>query len=121
MKSIIDRVTTLDVLRLVAIVTPVRRSLMHCPLGTHPDRTPSFHAFRRGFYCFGCGAKGGILDLAVALGLALDRRHAAYVLEQHFSPGRGELHRPETSFEGGKSHHRTHGEYYPPKKPLKIT
>jgi CHC2 zinc finger len=41
---------------------------IRCPL--HDERTPSFKAYlsaEQGWYCFGCHAGGGVIDLAAAL------------------------------------------------------
>ena len=48
-----------------AVVKPKlvgRRWVGHCPF--HDDRSPSFSVSREPtrFYCFGCGAKGGVDD-----------------------------------------------------------
>lgn len=52
-----------------------------CP--SHGDSRPSAHIVPggTGWVCFSCGARGGVLDLAVALGLAADRASAARALE----------------------------------------
>lgn len=79
--SVVDCATIADVLRLAGATPPSNpKKLMRCPL--HNDSTPSFRVFQRGFRCFGCGKRGGVLDLVVALELATDRRHAARWLEQ---------------------------------------
>jgi DNA primase len=58
---------------------------MCCPLPGHDDRSPSFKfvgAEEMGFVCYGCGVKGGVFALVVALGLAPDRAEAARFLEE---------------------------------------
>jgi len=81
--SIAARASIADVLRGARISTPPNpQKLMRCPLPGHDDSSPSFRVFERGFTCFGCGARGGVLDLVVALGHAHDRRGAARWLEQ---------------------------------------
>lgn len=42
-----------------------------CPLPSHRDNRPSFsiHRFKGAWRCFGCGASGGIRDLARQLGV----------------------------------------------------
>ncbi|MGH7746029.1 MAG: CHC2 zinc finger domain-containing protein [Candidatus Dormibacteria bacterium] len=81
--SVVSRVTVADVLRLVGVVVPADpRRLVQCPL--HDDRTPSMRVFPRGYVCYGCSQRGGLLDLVVALGLADDRASAARYLEERF-------------------------------------
>ena len=79
--TIVDRVTVGDVLRLGGFEQPNRHGFLLCPL--HAERSPSFHVVGdgKGYRCHGCGARGGILDLAVALGIAHDRAAAARWLE----------------------------------------
>ena len=75
--------TSSDVLRRAGIATVQRgsRTWFACP--SHDDRHPSAVVVgERGWRCFACGAKGGILDLVVALELAADRAGAAHWLEQ---------------------------------------
>ena len=80
--SVLNQLTTLDVLRAARLPLPANISrLLRCPLPGHDDGTPSFRVFARGWRCFGCGRKGGILDLAVELGFARDRAGAARWLE----------------------------------------
>jgi hypothetical protein len=41
-----------------------------CPLPGHDERTPSFHAYttpEQGWYCFGCGRGGTIVDFGAQL------------------------------------------------------
>ncbi len=79
-RSVVDRVTVRDILRCVGVQLPSDpRRLARCPL--HDDSTPSFRAFERGWTCFGCGRRGGLVDLVVALGKAHDRASAARWLE----------------------------------------
>jgi hypothetical protein len=80
--SIVDCATIADVLRLGGFQPANKRGFLCCPL--HTERSPSFHivASGRGFRCFGCNAKGGVLDLVIALGIASDRASAAAWLEQ---------------------------------------
>ncbi len=80
--SIVARLQVVDVFRAVKIPPPADSSkLTRCPLPGHQDGTPSFRVFARGWCCFGCGRKGGVLDLVIALGRARDRRGAAAWLE----------------------------------------
>lgn len=80
--TVLNRVTARDVLRAVGVETSDDlRKLIRCPLPGHDDATPSFRVYDRGFVCFGCGAKGGLLALVVALGFARDRADAARWLE----------------------------------------
>jgi DNA primase len=79
----LDRVRIPDVLRLAGVSVPSDpRKLLVCPL--HDDGTPSFRIFDRGWRCFGCDRHGGIFDLIVALGYAVDRRTAAEFLKERF-------------------------------------
>ena len=82
--AIIERTSAQEIARLAGI-QPNRQGFIRCPI--HADDSPSFHLLERGFYCFGCGAKGGLLDLAIALGVACDRAAAARWLEDHFAHG----------------------------------
>lgn len=79
--SILDRVAIVDVLRLGGFEQPNRQGFLVCPL--HAERSGSFHVIGngKGFRCFGCGAKGGVFDLVVALGIAADHAAAARWLE----------------------------------------
>lgn len=69
-----------------------------CPLPGHPGKkkSPSFSAnLPRGIWqCFGCGAKGNVLDFAVRMeGKNPDNseqfRQAALVIQEHFFPSSG--------------------------------
>lgn len=81
--SILARATCVDVLRAAQVALPSDpHKLMRCPLPGHDDSSASFRVFERGFTCFGCGARGGVADLAVALGHGRDRASAARWLEQ---------------------------------------
>lgn len=81
--SIAARASIADVLRGARISAPSDpQKLMHCPLPGHDDNSPSFRIFSRGWVCFGCGRRGGALDLVVALGHGRDRASAARWLEQ---------------------------------------
>jgi hypothetical protein len=81
--SVLDRFTARDVLSAVGVAVPedIRKPIC-CPLPAHDDTTPSFRVYDRGFVCFGCGAKGGLLDLVITLGKARDRAGAARWLER---------------------------------------
>jgi DNA primase len=81
--SIVDRVTASDVLRRAGIETEKRGKRLYflCPAHADRRRPSAVVVGERGWYCFTCGAKGGVLDLAVALGLARDRACAARFLE----------------------------------------
>jgi hypothetical protein len=82
--DVLDRVRVSDVLRVAGITVPAEgRRLIACPL--HDDDTPSFRAFDRGWRCFGCDRRGGLLDLVVALGFAVDRRCAVAFLRERFA------------------------------------
>ena len=77
--------TIADVLRLAHIEPPSNeRKPIICPL--HAERTPSFRVQQsgRGYRCHGCNAHGGIIELAVALGLGKDKGTAVDRLSEHF-------------------------------------
>ncbi|MDY7096259.1 MAG: CHC2 zinc finger domain-containing protein, partial [Acidobacteriota bacterium] len=59
-----------------------------CPL--HPDEDPSFSVdpVKNVFHCFGCGAKGSVIDLVMALE-GVTFRHAVEILRADY-PGLGE-------------------------------
>lgn len=80
--SVAGRASIFDVLRFAGYELPNRQGFVTCPL--HAERSASFHVVGdgRGFRCFGCGAKGGVLDLVVALGIACDHASAACWLER---------------------------------------
>ena|GEM_PF-2017774 len=81
--SIVDRIDIPTVLRIAGRAVPNERGWFRCP--RHPDANPSAHVVPssngRAWCCFGCDARGGILDLAVAIGIAADRAGAARTLE----------------------------------------
>lgn len=82
--SIVDRVEIADVLRFSGRLEPNARGWFLAPC--HLDKTPSGHIVpntdKRRWYCFPCGRGGGILDLAVLVGLGHDRASAARILEE---------------------------------------
>jgi hypothetical protein len=57
--------------RLLANVdVPDRGGMVRCPLPGHEDRTPSCYVYpepEQGFYCFGCGRGGSLIDFAAEL------------------------------------------------------
>lgn len=57
-----------------------RNGMACCPF--HQDRTPSMKLDER-FYCFGCGAKGDVIDFAAAL-LNIGKKDAAVRLAEDF-------------------------------------
>ena len=79
--------TIADVLRLAHIEPPTneRRPIL-CPLPGHTERTPSFMVQQsgRGFRCHGCAGHGGIVELALALGLGKDKAAVVDRLAEHF-------------------------------------
>ena len=79
--SVVARATVADVLRLAGHPPLDTRGWALCP--SHDDTKPSLHVqpSGKGWACFGCGARGGVLDLIVALGKAKDRPEAAAWLE----------------------------------------
>ncbi len=79
--SVVGRVTSRGVLSLAGFPPPDHSGFILCP--KHDEWSPSFHLLERGYYCFGCGDKGGILDLIVVLGISRDRASAARWLEEN--------------------------------------
>lgn len=80
--SVFDSTTIADVLRRVGFGADIPsnpKRLMKCPL--HEDDTASMRIFDGGYRCFGCGAKGGVAELVVALGYARSKAEAAKWLE----------------------------------------
>lgn len=75
---IYERATAIEVARLAGL-QPNRQGFIRCPV--HADDSPSCHLLESGYHCFGCGARGGLLDLCVALGVARDRSEAARWIE----------------------------------------
>lgn len=80
--SVIERLTIADVL--ASACAPFRRRgrfiMFTCPV--HDDSHPSAFGGEKGWRCFACGAKGGLLDLGIALGLGDDRAAVARRLER---------------------------------------
>lgn len=80
--SVVDRVGIADVLRLAGKAAPNARGFFCCP--SHDDQHPSARVqpSGRGARCHACGWRGGILDVAVAVGIGVDRASAARELER---------------------------------------
>lgn len=79
-ESVVHRTTIRDVLRVSGQPEPNARGWFRCPV--HADERPSAHIVGdRGWRCFACGAKGGIVALAVALDLGSDAATAMRALE----------------------------------------
>jgi putative DNA primase/helicase len=80
MQTILERATIHDALRLAG-ASANAHGFFRC--FSHDDSNPSAHVLGdTGFRCHACGAKGGILDLLVAAGVAADRAEAARALER---------------------------------------
>ena len=81
--SVVERVTVEDILRLRGLPRPDRDGFIRCPNPLHLDTHPSarVQSSGSGVRCHACGWRGGLLDVAVALGLAPDRASAARKLE----------------------------------------
>ena len=59
---------------------PDRGATVRCPLPDHEDRTPSCHVYAdagAGWFCFGCGRGGSLIDLGAAL-WGIDPRGRGY-------------------------------------------
>lgn len=70
-------------------ITPVRGRHALCPF--HSEKTPSLVLYPDGFYCFGCGAGGDVIDFVARLFSlspheAADRLDADFCLELGTAP-----------------------------------
>lgn len=74
---------------------PNRAGFVCCPF--HGEKTPSLKLFDDGFYCFGCGAGGSVIDFVGKL-FSLDPLGAVRRMDQDFRLGLP-LDRPPTSEE----------------------
>jgi hypothetical protein len=81
---IFERVAIKDILREVCDIDVRDKKNIRCPLPGHRDASPSFRATAGVFICFGCGRKGGLIDLLIALGCADSRRDALNWLKERF-------------------------------------
>jgi hypothetical protein len=81
MNSAVDGWDVPNVLRLMGLRGPDKRGWIVCPV--HDDHSPSCHVTKdnRGWICFSCGGRGGVLDLIVAHHFADNRQKAAEWLE----------------------------------------
>jgi hypothetical protein len=80
--SIIERISVADVLGTAGVAFKRRGQFVTFRCPSHNDTHPSAFGGQRGWRCFACGAKGGLLDLGVALGLGNDRAAVARRLER---------------------------------------
>jgi hypothetical protein len=78
--SIVDELTARQILTLAGHVAPAERKPMRCIF--HAERRPSLSILDRGYRCWACGAHGGLLDLAIAVGFGYDHQSAAQALEE---------------------------------------
>lgn len=72
LEDILAVATTADVLEFAGIEPPQGRKNIRCPFPDHFDGKPSFSVSLqsgKGYHCHGCGRKGGVLELAIALEL----------------------------------------------------
>jgi hypothetical protein len=79
-KSVFDGLSARAILRLAGHDVPGDKKLMHCLF--HADKHPSLSILERGFKCHACGSKGGLIDLAIAVGFGYDPASAARDLEK---------------------------------------
>ena len=79
--SIVEHISIADVLRIAGVAFKQRGPFARFLCPCHDDTRPSAFGGQYGWRCFACGARGGLLDLAVALGLAPNRAGAARYLE----------------------------------------
>ena len=83
---------------------PNRAGYACCPF--HSEKTPSLKLYDDGFYCFGCGAGGSVIDFVGKL-FSLDPLGAVRRLDQDFQLGLP-LDRPPTTEEQKAVQHRHH-------------
>jgi len=79
-ESILDQLTARQILTLAGHVAPAERKPMCCIF--HAEKRPSLSILDRGYRCWACGAHGGLLDLAIAVGFGYDHQSAAQALEE---------------------------------------
>jgi hypothetical protein len=79
-ESVLEKLSARDILRLAGHVAPGEKKLMRCIF--HADKHPSLSILDRGFRCHACGARGGLADLALAVGFGHDRASAVKALEE---------------------------------------
>lgn len=80
--SIVEFISVADVLEAAGARFKQRGCYVMFCCPRHDDRHPSAIGGQRGWRCFACGAKGGLLELGVALGLGADWAAVARRLEQ---------------------------------------
>ena len=78
-----ERISTTEAARYYGY-EPNRAGFICCPF--HKDRTPSLRLYPDGFYCFGCGAGGSVIDFVGRL-FHLDPLGAVRRLDQDFHLG----------------------------------
>jgi len=80
--SVLDQLGITDVLRVAGRPEPDRRGMIRCPSPAHRDEHPSARVqpSGRGVRCHACGWRGGVLDVAIALGIGHDRQSTARIL-----------------------------------------
>ncbi|MBQ2768064.1 MAG: hypothetical protein IJF49_08335 [Clostridia bacterium] len=61
-----------------------RGNVAMCPF--HREKTPSMKLYKDGFYCFGCGAGGDVINFVARL-FGLTNKEAAEKLDSDFSTG----------------------------------
>ena len=72
-----------------------RGGMVSCPF--HEDRHPSMKLNERYFYCFGCGARGDVIDLTThLLGLTVSDAVSALLTDFNLDPGRSPSKNVET-------------------------
>ena len=98
-----ERISTTEAARYYGY-EPNRAGFICCPF--HKDRTPSLRLYPDGFYCFGCGAGGSVIDFVGRL-FHLDPLGAVRRLDQDFHLGLS-VGRPPTAEEREAARTRRH-------------
>jgi hypothetical protein len=81
--SVVDNMTCGDVLLIAGQSEPNGKGYFHCPVHGDDHASARVQPSGKGWRCHACGAKGGLLHLAVALGLGTSFAEAAKYLEEN--------------------------------------
>lgn len=86
-RRVLEVATIIDILSFAGLTPPKGRNNIRCPLPDHADGTPSFSVLpsNKGWKCHGCGRRGGVLQLAVLLGLAGSNTAAVSYLARNYN------------------------------------
>jgi hypothetical protein len=86
--SVLERLTVAQIYELAVPHGTIQRhgrgATVRCPVLSHEDRHPScsLDEVKNRWRCFGCGARGLMLDIVIVAGHAPDRAAAARWLEE---------------------------------------